>query len=162
MSYWIPFLSRSFSRLSIRLSILRHFPFVRLAFLGKEIHRAALLKAGVAFVFLVGEDVLHRPVTPRFFPRGRRDAFVRQVFCDGAGRLPLHEHPVDEPHRLRLLRHNLHLSVLTLPVAEEGTAGQADLAVRKPLPFPSGHVFRNAPALLLRQRGHDGDEELAL
>ena len=142
--------------------ILRNFPFVRLALLGKEVHRVALLQAGIAFVLFVGKDVLHRPVPPGLLPRGRRDVPVRQIFRNGVGRLPLHEQPVDEPHRLRFFRHNFHLPFLPLPVYEEGTVGQADLAVRKPLPLPPCHVFGNGAGLFLRQRGHDGDEELAL
>ena len=35
--------------------ILRHLPFVRLSFLGKEIHCVAFLQAGVAFVLFVGK-----------------------------------------------------------------------------------------------------------
>lgn len=108
------------------------------------------------------KDVLHRPVLPGLLSCGRRDVPVRQVFCDGVGHLPLPEDPVDEPHRFRFFRHNLHLPILPFPVTEEGAVGQAGLAVRKPLPFPPCAVFRNAPALLLRQRGHDGNEQLAL
>ena len=88
--------------------ILRHLPFVRLALLGKKIHCIALLQAGIAFVLFDRKYVLNRPVPPCFLPRGRGDVFVRQIFCNGVRRLPLHEQPV----------------------AEEGTVGQAALAVR--------------------------------
>ena len=103
--------------------ILRHFPLVRLAFLGKEIHSVTLLQAGIAFVFLVGGDVLNRPVPSCLLPCGRGDAFIRQILCNGVGRLPLHEQPVNESHRLCLLRHDLHLPVLPFLVAEERTVG---------------------------------------
>ena len=66
--------------------ILRHLSFVRLALLKKEIHRVAHLQAGVAFVLFVEKDVLNRPVPPCFRPRGRRDAPVWQIPCNGVGR----------------------------------------------------------------------------
>ena len=69
-----------------------------------EIHRVAFLQAGVAHIFLVRKDVLDCPVPPCLLPHGRGDAFIRQILCDGVGRLPLHEQPVDKAHRLRLAR----------------------------------------------------------
>ena len=38
--------------------------------------------------------------------------------------------------------------------------GDADLPIGEPFPLPPCDVLRNAPALLLCKRGHDGDQQL--
>ncbi len=57
--------------------ILRCLPFARLVLLGKGIHRATLLQAGIALVLFIGKDVLHRPVPLGLLSRGGMFLFVR-------------------------------------------------------------------------------------
>ena len=142
--------------------ILRHFALVDFFLFGEEIHRVNLLEQGVAFVFLVGEDGLHHRLAPHLLAARSRYAFFRQYLCDLIRRMPVQEQPVDFPHRFRLPFVDDEVPVLSPVVAEEPAERDAHLAVREPLPHAPGAVLRNAPALLLRQRGHDGDEQLAL
>ena len=74
----------------------------------------------------------------------------------------MQEQPVDFPYRFRLSFVDDQVPVLAPVIAEEPAERDAHLAVCEPLPHAPGTVFGNAPALLLRQRGHDGDEQLAL
>lgn len=76
--------------------------------------------------------------------------------------MPLQEQSVYFPYRLRLFFVNDKVPVLAPVIAEEPAERHSDLAICKPLPHSPGAVLGNAPALLLRQRGHDGDEQLAL
>lgn len=68
------------------------------------------------------------------------------------------EQPVDELHRLRLLRVHDKVAVRSAIVAEEMLERHTDLAVSKPLTMPPGRVLRDGPAFLLGQGTHDGDE----
>ena len=55
-----------------------------------------------------------------------------------------------------------HLAVLTPVVAEEPLERNHGLAIGEPLAPSPGDVERNAPAFLLRQRGHDRNQKLTL
>ena len=54
------------------------------------------------------------------------------------------------------------IAVRAAVVAEEPPEGHGDLAVGEALALTPDAVFGNAPALFLRQRGHDGNHQLAL
>ncbi|EOS24134.1 hypothetical protein C806_02176 [Lachnospiraceae bacterium 3-1] len=56
----------------------------------------------------------------------------------------------------------MYFPVFALVIAEEPSERHRDLAVCEPLPHALCAVFRNAPALLLRQRGHDGNQQFSL
>ena len=141
--------------------ILRHFTFIRFPFLREEIHRVALLQTGIAFVFFVGQDIFHRPMTPLAFPGRRGNLLLCQILCNGIRRFPLHEHPVNQPYGFRLLRHNLHLPVLAFLVSEEGAVRKADFAVCKTLSLSPGNILRDGAGFLLRKAAHDGNQQLA-
>ena len=85
-----------------------------------------------------------------------------QLLGDRRRHHALYEQAVDHLHGFRLLRHNARLPILTFFVAEELLVGHADLAIGKSFPLPPGDVLTDGAAFLLRQRGHDGDEQLAL
>ena len=74
----------------------------------------------------------------------------------------LQEHPINPPNSLRLFFVNDKVSILASVIAKETLERNRDLAVCKPLPLPPCDVLRNGAALFLRQRGHDGQEQLAL
>ena len=74
----------------------------------------------------------------------------------------LKEHGIDALNNGCLLPVDHQIAVRPTVVAEEPVEGNRDLAVYKVLPLALGAVFRNAPAFLLRQRGHDGQEQLDL
>ena len=76
--------------------------------------------------------------------------------------MPLQEKTVDPADNFRLPLVDDKVPVLAPVIAEEPAERYADLPVCEPLPHAPGAVLRNAPALLLRQRGHDGDEQLPL
>ena len=62
----------------------------------------------------------------------------------------------------RFLRHNLRQTVVALPIAQEVAVRQADLSIGETLSLSPGDVLRNGAALLLRQGGHDGNQQFAL
>ena len=78
------------------------------------------------------------------------------------GRASLQEEAVNPADGLRLFLVDDEVPVLAPVVAQEPLERHRDLAVRETLPLPPGAVLRDAPALLLRQRGHDGQQQLAL
>ena len=121
--------------------ILRNLALIHLPLLGKEVHRIALLEPGIALVLFIGQYVLNRPVLPPLFPGRCGDLLFHQVLGNGVRRLSLHEHPVNKPYNFCLLRHDLHLPVLPLLVAEERTVGDAYLAVFKPFSLSPGHIL---------------------
>ena len=142
--------------------ILRHLALVYLLLLGEEVHRVHLLQESVAFIFFVGKNAFDRAGRPCLLAAGRWDALRRQQFCDCVGRAPLQEEAVNPADGLRLFLVDDEVSIFAPVVAQEPLERHRDLAVREPLPLPPGAVLRDAPALLLRQRGHDGKEQLAL
>ena len=142
--------------------VLRNFALILLHLFLQEIHRELLLQKGIALVLLVREHPAHRLLVPHVLACGRFDAPPCQFRGDGVGRHALKEQTENQPHGFRLLRvhHNL-ARLLVLVQAEEAAVGEADLAVREPLPLPPCDVFRDASAFLLRQTGHDGYQKLA-
>ena len=146
----------------------------------QEIIRAVrLLQDGVALVFFVGKDVLHRGRAPAggFLSRLGNFSLVltQQAFAGGTGNAgqiefsgdhrrgrALQKAPEDGAHDVRLRFHNLRHSVLAAAIAHKLPVGHGHLAVREALPHPPGHVFGNIPAFLLRDAGHDGQQHLAL
>lgn len=72
------------------------------------------------------------------------------------------EHGVDALNNGCLLPVDHQIAVRPTVVAEEPVERNRDFAVCKALPLAPGTVFRNAPAFLLCQRGHDGQEQLPL
>ena len=74
----------------------------------------------------------------------------------------LKEHIVNAPDDLGLLRIYHQLTVCASIVAEEPVEWDRNLAVCKALSLSPCAVLGNAAAFLLRQRAHDGNEQLAL
>ena len=148
-------------RMAFFHNVLRDLALVHLHLLGEEIHRELLLQNGAALVLLVREDALDGAGLPLGLSARRRDALCRQVVGDPVDRLALYEQTVDFPDRLRLLRHDLWQTVRPFAVTKEGRVRQRDLTIRKTLPLAPCDVFRDGPALLLRETAHDGDQQLA-
>ena len=142
--------------------ILRHLALVNLVFLGQEIRTESLLEQRLAFVFFVVEDVADGIIAPFGPAGGRGNAAPGQVPGDPAEGFPLHEEPVDIAHALGLLVDDLELAVLALPVAEEPLIGHVDHPLCKAAAHAPGDIFRNAPALLLGEAAHDGNEQFTL
>ena len=115
----------------------------------------------VALVFLIGEDAQYSSRLPRFLASGRWDALRLKDRLDSVGRLSLQEQPINPAHDLRFLGHDLWLAVLTLAIPEEVLVRHGHLSVRKPLALTPCDVFGDVATLLLRQRGHDREQQLA-
>lgn len=141
--------------------VLRHLSLVLPCFLREEVDGVAFLEERVAFVFLVREDAADRALAPVFAAAGRRDAPARELCRDGVERVAREEEAVDFFDRPGLLAVHDERAVRAFVVAEEPCIGDADLAVREALPLAPGRVLGNAAAFFLRERAHDGDEELA-
>lgn len=78
------------------------------------------------------------------------------------GVAPLQKLGVDALNDLCLLRIHHQLTVLPAIVAQEAAEGNRNLAVCHALTLTLGAVFTDGAAFLLCQRGHDGNEQLAL
>ena len=128
----------------------------------EEINRIAFLKECCPLIFLIREYALHHAGPPLAFAGGRWDAVSGESLGNGVAGLALHEKSVDAADDLGLVFHHLWEPVRPLPVAEELLVGKVDLAVREPLALAPGDVLRKGATLLLGQRGHDSDEQLAL
>ena len=81
---------------------------------------------------------------------------------NAAGRLPVQETPVDSANNLRFFRDNLRGAILAFSVAKELAIRHGKLALRKPLSDAPGRVLTDAPAFLLREAAHDGDQQFPL
>lgn len=139
--------------------ILGYFSLIDLCFLGEKIHREGLLQQRRAFVFLVTEDAFHGGPLPHGFLAGSGDSLLRQHGGNGVGGFSLEQLPVDAPDDLRFLRYDLRQSVGTFAVTEELSVGNADFAVREPLPLSPCDILGDAAALFLRKARHDGDKQ---
>lgn len=142
--------------------VLRDFALIDLLFLRQVIDGVGLLQESTAFVFLVRQDAFDRRGVPLGLASGRQDAVIRELLSDAIVRHALKEHGVDALNNGRLLPVDHQIAVRPTVVAEESVERNRDLAVCKALPLAPGAVFRYAPAFLLRQRGHDGQEQFAL
>ena len=141
--------------------ILRNLSLILLFLFGEEIRGVEFLQERIAFVLFVGKDGFHHCLAPYLFAARRWYAFSRQNFGYLVRRPALKEKPVDFPYNFRLFLIDDKVPVLSPVIAEEPSERNRDLTVCEPLPHAPGAVFRNAPAFLLRQRGHDGDQQLA-
>ena len=115
----------------------------------------------IAAVLLVRQDGLEIAGGPLRRTEGVPASLGHKARPDISKRLSRQIHPIDLPDGLSLLRHDLHLTVRTFPVAQQVLILDAGPAVP--------HGLLNAPpdtggcglALRLRLRAEDGDEELA-
>ena len=128
----------------------------------EEINRIALLKECRSLIFFIREDALHHAGPPLAFPGGGGDAVSGEGLGNGVAGLTRHKKGVDAADDLGFALHHLREPVRPLPVAEELFVRKVDLTVREPLALAPGDVLRKGAALLLSQRGHDGDEQLTL
>lgn len=137
--------------MTVRHVILRQLPAVFHFRFCDRVRHVAFLPPDVPGIYLVEDELPHR-------------AFLEVIAKRGADARPVHaprnlpqgkpvnvhlEHP---PDSLRLLRYDdvlLHLFII--PVSEDVLVRRPDLARLEPLPDSPLHVFRNAPALLLRK-----------
>ncbi len=156
-------LLRRDDRLVVSLHVvLRDLALVLLLLLRQVIDREALLQQGIAFVLLVREDAPDRGDAPLVLAAGRLDPLGGELLRDAVVGLAREEHVVDAPDDLGLLGVDNQLAVGTTVVAEEPVERDRDLPVGEPLPLSPCAVLGDAAAFLLRQRAHDGDEQLAL
>ena len=83
-----------------------------------------------------------------------------QLRRNGMEGKPIQKQPVYLPDgfRFALVYHNA--PIRSFVITQEPAVGKTDLPVRKPLPVPPCGVLRNGTALFLRERGHDGDQQL--
>ena len=112
------------------------------------------------FSFVCG--AFNRASRPICLAARSRDAFLCQRLCDCEWGLPLLEHPVNPPDNRRLFFVYDEVPILAPVIAKEPFERYRDLAVCKPLPLSPCDVLQNGAALFLRQRGHNGQEQLAL
>ena len=148
-------------RMAVRHIILRHLAFVDLLLFGEEIHREFLLQERVALVLFVGEDALHHLGPPHLFAARRGNTLVSEVGGDGRGGFTIEEQAVNQPDDHRLGLHNDRQPVRAFFIAEEAPVRKAYLSVCKTLALAPCDVLRNGAAFFLRQRGHDGNKQLA-
>ena len=99
---------------------------------------------------------------PFLFPCRRPYPFLRQPLGNGVWGMPLQEQTVYPADNFCFFFVQDHAAVLAFVIPKEMAVGDADFAIREPLPLPPCDVLRNAPALLLCKRRHDGDEQLPL
>lgn len=78
------------------------------------------------------------------------------------GRHALKEHTVDAADNNRLVLIQNQIAIGSPIIAEKPAERDGDFAVCKPFSLSPGAVFRNAPAFLLRKRGHDGQKKFTL
>ena len=142
--------------------VLRNLAFVGFRLLGQEVHGVTLLQQGITLVLLVHEDAFDCGLVPFLLTAGRRDAVIHENLADAVWRLSLQEQAVNPLYCHCLLRIDHQIPVFTTVVTEEPGEGHRDLAVCKTLSLSPCAVLRNAPAFLLRQRGHDSQQQLAL
>ena len=128
----------------------------------EEINRVAFLKECRPLIFLIREDALHHAGSPLFLAGGRWNAISGEGLGNGVAGFSLHEKGVDAADDLGLVLHYLREPVRPLSVAEKLFIGEVDLTVREPLALTPGDVLRQGAALLLGQRGHDGNEQFTL
>ena len=74
---------------------------------------------------------------------------------------PVQVPAVDPPHRLRLLRHDLRLAVLSLAVAQQLLVLEGDIARSHTFLFSPAHILAEGFALRLGKAAKQGDEEFA-
>ena len=149
-------------RVAVLHIILRHLALVFLLFLGEKIHRERLLQEGVTLVLLVFQDALHRARRPSFLPCGGGYPFLGEKARNGTGGLAAEEQTVNPADSLRFLRHDFRKSVRALPVAQKVAVRQADLPIGESFSLAPGDVLRNGAAFLLRQGGHNGNQQFPL
>ena len=158
----LPLLRQDDGRVAVLHIVLGDLPLVHLHLFLQEIHSEPLLEQGGALVLLVAEDALHRLPPPGILSGRGRDGPPRQPLGDGVGGKATHEHPVDVPDDLRLLRDYLWKPIRSFFVPKEMAVWQADLSIREPLSLAPGDVLGYGATLLLGQTGHDGEQQLAL
>lgn len=142
--------------------ILLDLALVDLPFFAEEINRVALLKECRPLIFLIREYALHHAGPPLFLAGGRWNAISGEGLGNGVAGFSLHEKGVDAADDLGLVLHYLRETIWPLSVAEELLVGEVDLAVRESFALAPGDILRKGAALLLGQRGHDGNEQFAL
>ena len=137
------------------------------------------MQDGVALVFLVGQDTLHRGRAPArcflsgFFhfnciicqhtlSGGARDLCVVQLPCNDRRGRTLQKAPEDRAHNPGLGFNDLRRAVRTAAIAHELPIGHRYPAVCKALAHAPGYVLGDVPALLLGDAGHDRQQHLAL
>ena len=142
--------------------VLRHLSAVAYLPFRQKILGVYLLQQRVALVLLVFQNAQHHRLAPVLLSAGRGHAVLREDFRNGIRRVPLEKERVDSPHDLCLFLIDHQIAVRAAVVAEEASEGHGDLAVSEVLALTPDTVFGNAPAFLLRQRGHDGNHQLTL
>ena len=138
--------------------VLRNFPLVFLPLLLQEIRDILFLQEGVPTIFLIREDRLHCTGVPSFAPIRRFCSHSLHLLRDGCAGKAGEEQLVDSPYGSRFLL----IDNKTFIVAEEVREGHGCFAMRKALPLAPCCIFRDAPAFLLGEAGHDGDQKFAL
>lgn len=148
--------------MAVRDDVLRNLARVFLRLFGKEIDREALLEHSVAAVLFIRQYALDGFILPPcFFPRSRNAGFC-QYLRNGVDGFAAHEQPVNEPDCFRFFRVDLRQTIWAFSVSEKLSVGHIDLAVCKPLPLAPCAVLGNGSGLLLCQRGHNREQQLAL
>ena len=142
--------------------VLRDCAVVLDAFFGEVVGGIAFLEQGAALVFFIRQNGFDRPAVPDIVSGGAFDAQFRQLLCDGGEGKPCEELSVDDSHRVGFLLVDDQFSALTPVVAEEAAEGNHGLAVCETLVPAPGDVEGNAPAFLLRQRGHDRNQQFPI
>ena len=120
-----------------------------------------LLQQGIANVFLIGQDVVNHLIGPALDPAGSWSAVRLQLRLDLTQTAPVQIAAEDPLYRLRVLRHDLRLTVLTPAVSQQLAVLESDLAVFHTLLLAPGDNGAEGFALRLGKAAEQGDEELA-
>lgn len=142
--------------------ILRNLAFIDLHLLGEVFGGEGLLKSGISLVLFVCKNAFHGADLPGLLTARGWNVIIHQVPRNIALRLTLHKHSVYEPYDFRFLGDDLGKTVCALSVAEELLVRKADLTVRKLLALAPGDVLGDGTAFLLRQGGHNRQEQFSL
>ena len=142
--------------------VLRHFPPIILGFLRQEIDGEPLLQQGIALIFLIGQDTLHRFWVPFALARRGLQPARSQLACDGVERITVQKKAVYQFYRFGLLLVNYQIAIRPFVIAQEMPVGNTHLPISESFPMTLGHVLGDAPAFFLREAAHDSDKEFAL
>lgn len=123
--------------------VLRYFALVDLPLLRQKVRGKTLLKERRSPVLFVLQDAVHGRGAPLRLPGRARYPVNGQLSRNRPDGLACHEVPVDPADDGGLIRidHRRVVLFLSAIVAEELFVGQADLAVRKPLPLSPCHIL---------------------
>ena len=138
--------------------VLRNLALVDLCLLGQEIDSVGFLQQGITFVFLVPQDALDRGGAPFGLASGSEHAVLCEFLRDAVVCHAFKEKLVDAFDGHGLLRVDDQITVSAFVISEEPLIGDGHFAVSKSLTLSPCAVLRNAPALLLSEAGHNGQE----